>query len=85
MKIFKVLFHKVALVALIPLAFCCLGGVQKVAAQGCPSGTSQLIVVIRTDNWPRESSYRLQNQSGAVLAFRDTGYFTQNSTYYRDT
>nr|MBM3931681.1 hypothetical protein [Sphingomonadales bacterium] len=80
-----ILLLRFALAALLPLGLFGLHGVQTVAAQACPTGTSQLIVVIRTDNYPRESSYRLQNQSGAVLAFRDTGYFTQSATYYRDT
>ncbi|MFN6225784.1 MAG: hypothetical protein ACK4ZC_03550, partial [Bacteroidota bacterium] len=54
-------------------------------AQSCPTGTTQLIVSVRTDNYPRESSYKLQNQTGAVLMLRDTGYFTQANTTYRDT
>ncbi|MFM7288025.1 MAG: lysyl oxidase family protein [Bacteroidota bacterium] len=71
--------------AFLVIVWACFGPIFSSYAQACPTGTSQLIVVIRTDNYPRESSYRLQNQSGAVLAFRDTGYFTQTATYYRDT
>ncbi|MFM8514288.1 MAG: hypothetical protein ACKOBI_11225, partial [Bacteroidota bacterium] len=33
-------------------------------AQTCPGGTNQIIVSIRTDNYPQESSYRLQDQNG---------------------
>ncbi|MFM7911621.1 MAG: hypothetical protein ACKO9W_05510, partial [Bacteroidota bacterium] len=71
--------------AFLVIVWACFGPIFSSYAQACPTGTSQLIVVIRTDNYPRESSYRLQNQSGATLAFRDTGYFTQTATYYRDT
>jgi hypothetical protein len=62
-----------------------LGGFQTVQGQGCPSGNSHLVIAIRTDNYPSESSYILQNQSGTVLASRDTGYFTQANTNYYDT
>jgi hypothetical protein len=69
----------------LPLFAWVLNEFAEATAQTCPSGTSQLIIVVRTDNYPRESSYKLQNQTGAVLAFRDTGYFTLDSTVYRDT
>jgi hypothetical protein len=54
-------------------------------AQTCPGGTNQIIVSIRTDNYPQESSYRLQDQNGNTVGFRNTGYYTANNTTYRDT
>ena len=56
-----------------------------IMAQTCPGGTNQIIVSIRTDNYPQESSYRLQDQNGNTVGFRNTGYYTANNTTYRDT
>lgn len=73
-------------VATIVLITLLLGANQRgLWAQSCPTGTTQLIVSVRTDNYPRESSYKLQNQTGAVLMLRDTGYYTQANATYRDT
>lgn len=56
-----------------------------VQAQNCAPGTSQLIVSVRTDNYPGESSWKLQNQDGTVLRVRNRGSFTANNTTYQDT
>lgn len=62
-----------------------LAGMTGLLAQSCPGGTNQLIVSVRTDNYPRETSYKLQNQAGTVLMSRDTGFYTLANTTYRDT
>ncbi len=66
--------------------FCllCLSFLSAQAQSACPDGQLALSIIITTDDWGEETSYKLTTNDGIILSQAQTNTYASNSTYTID-